>query len=228
MDRSELAARIDHTELGADTQWRDVKETLDVAQRYGMNACVPPSFVERCAAYAPDTLLATVIGFPHGHHHTRVKVLEAELAHADGADELDMVIDVGALKDGDDDHVRADVAAVVDATPLLTKVIVEATLLTHLEKERVGELVVEAGADMLKTSTGFSGRGATVRDVRLLSQYLPVKASGGISTWGAAKTMFDLGAVRIGASSGEKIVEDFEAEQQKAGTEQTRKYRDRY
>lgn len=228
MDRSELAARIDHTELGADTQWHDVKETLDEAQHYGMNVCVPPSFVERCADYAPDTLLVAVVGFPHGHHHTAVKVREAELAHADGADELDMVVDVGALKDGDLAHVRDDVAAVVDATPLTTKVIVEATLLTHLEKERVGELVADAGADMLKTSTGFSGRGATVRDVRLLSGYLPVKASGGISTWGAAKTMFDLGAERIGASSGEKIVEDFEDEREKSGTETTRKYRDRY
>lgn len=228
MDVSELAARIDHTELGVDTQWHDVKETLDEATRYGMNVCVPPSFVERCVEYAPDTTVVTVVGFPHGHHHTAVKVREAELAHVDGADELDMVIDVGALKDGDLEHVREDVAAVVEATPLFTKVIVEATLLTHLEKERLGPLVVDAGADMLKTSTGFSGRGATVRDVRLLSQYLPVKASGGISTWGAAKTMFQLGAERIGASSGDKIVEDLMDEREKSGTEQTRKYRDRY
>jgi len=228
MDRTELAARIDHTELGPETQWHDVKETLDEAERYGMNACVPPSFVERAADYAPDTTLATVVGFPHGHHAPEVKALEAELAHEAGADELDMVVDVGALKDGDDEHVRADIAAVVDATPLLVKVIVEATLLTMREKERVGELVVEAGADMLKTSTGFSGRGATIRDVRLLSRYLPVKASGGISTWGAARTMFDIGATRIGASSGDRIVEDFTAEQEKAGTEHTRKYRDRY
>ncbi len=219
MDRSELAGRIDHTVLGVDTRWADVRETLETAERYGMNVCVPPSFVERSAEGAPDTTVATVVGFPHGHHRTPVKVREAELARTDGADELDVVVDVGALKDGDLDHVRADVAAVVDATPLTTKVIVEAPLLTDAEIDRVGEAVAETGADMLKTATGFADGGATVPDVRRLSEHLPVKASGGISTWDAARRMFDAGAVRIGASSGDAIVEDFVAETGGAGTE---------
>ena len=209
MNESELASKIDHTVLGGDTEWRDVRRVMDEAADYGMNACIPPGYVADAAEYAPDVRLATVIGFPHGHHRAEVKRLEAELAHEDGADELDMVLNVGRLKSGDDEVVREDVEAVVDAVPIPVKVIIETAHLTHSEKRRACEIAVEADADFLKTSTGFSGGGATLFDVRFMSTFdLPVKASGGIGTYSMAKQMLDIGADRIGASSGVEIVED--------------------
>ncbi|PSP56100.1 deoxyribose-phosphate aldolase [Halobacteriales archaeon QS_1_67_19] len=210
MNESELAAKIDHTVLGGDTEWRDVREVMDEAADYGMNACIPPCHVADAAEYEPDVTLATVIGFPHGHHRTEIKRREAELAHEDGADELDMVLNVGRLKSGDDEFVREDIAAVVEATPLPVKVILETAHLTHEEKRRACERAVEAGADFLKTSTGFAGGGATLFDVRFMDTFdLPVKASGGIGTYSMAKQFLDIGADRIGASSGVEIMEDF-------------------
>jgi len=154
--------------------------------------------------------LATVVGFPHGQHHPAVKRAEAEQAWEDGADELDVVINVGRLKNGETDAVRADLEGVVAATPLPVKVIVETALLTDEEKRTAAEVVVDAGADYLKTSTGFADGGATVPDVELLAEYLPVKASGGVGNAEEALAMLDAGAVRIGASSGVEIVESYD------------------
>jgi deoxyribose-phosphate aldolase len=206
MDRTEFAARIDHTVLGPETTFADVETVLDEAAEYGMNACIPPCYVADAADYAPDVTLATVVGFPHGQHSTAAKRGEAVDAWENGADELDMVINVGRLKAGEDGAVAADVAEVVAAVPIPVKVIVETALLTDEEKHRACEAAVEADADFVKTSTGFADGGATVADVELMAEYLPVKASGGVGSYEEAVAMFDAGAERIGASSGADIV----------------------
>ncbi len=201
-----FAATIDHTVLGPETTLADVHDLLDEASEYGTNVCVPPCYVAAAAEYASDVTLATVVGFPHGQHATAAKVAEAERAHADGADELDVVINVGRLQAGDHEAVRTEVTAVVGATPLPVKVIVETALLSDEQKHAAGELVQEAGAAFLKTSTGFADGGATLPDVELLAEYLPVKASGGVGSYDEAVAMLDAGAERIGASSGVEIV----------------------
>jgi len=212
MDRDELASRIDHTVLGPETTIADVEALLDEAQEYGTNACIPPCYVAQAAEYAPKTLLATVIGFPHGQNAPENKREESVRAWEDGADELDVVINVGRLKAGEDDAVRDELSEIVATVPIPVKVIVETGLLTDAEKHRACEAARDADADFVKTSTGFAEGGATVEDVALMSEYLPVKASGGIGSWEKAKAMFDAGAERIGASSGVAIVEGFEAQ----------------
>ena len=210
MDRDTFAARIDHTVLGPTTTLADVERVLDEAREYGMNACIPPCYVAEATAYASEVTLATVIGFPHGQHTPETKVTEAEQARTDGATELDVVINVGRLKAGEDAAVREELVAVVEATPLPVKVIIEAPLLTDEEKHRACEAAEAAGARMVKTSTGYADGGATVADVELMSEYLPVKASGGVGSYEAATAMLDAGAERIGASSGVAIVEGYE------------------
>jgi len=212
MDREELAARIDHTVLGPETTPGDVERVVDEAAEYGMNVCIPPCYVSEARGHAPgDLTVATVVGFPHGQHATAAKVAEAEGARDDGADELDLVVNVGRLKAGQHDAVEADIGAVVDATPLPVKVIIETALLADDDEKHAACAAAEAaGADMVKTSTGFADGGAEVPDVELMSEYLPVKASGGVGNYEQARAMFDAGAVRIGASSGVAIVESFE------------------
>ncbi len=207
MDRDELAPRIDHTVLGPETTWPDTKRVLDEAAEYGMNACIPPCYVAEAAEYAPDVTLATVIGFPHGQNAPAAKREEAVVADGDGADELDVVINVGRLGAAETDAVADELAEVVAATPLPVKVIIETALLGDDEKHAACEAAEAAGADMVKTSTGFADGGAEVADVELMSEYLPVKASGGVGSYDEAMAMFDAGAERIGASSGVEIVE---------------------
>ncbi|WP_126662632.1 deoxyribose-phosphate aldolase [Haloterrigena salifodinae] len=222
MDRSELAPLIDHTVLGPETSIADVRRVLDEAREYGMNACIPPYAVEAAADYAPDVTLVTVIGFPHGQHSAAAKRREGVLAWKAGADELDVVINVGRLKAGEDDVVRAELAELTAAVPIPVKVIIETALLTDEEKHRACEAAVAADAAMVKTSTGFADSvvsekqrangeavsgGATVADVELMSDYLPVKASGGVGGYDEAVAMLEAGAERIGASSGVAILE---------------------
>ncbi|QLG26306.1 deoxyribose-phosphate aldolase [Halorarum halophilum] len=207
MDRADLAARIDHTVLGPETTLADVERVLDEAAEYGMNACIPPCYVTEAAEHAPDVTLATVVGFPHGQNATGTKRDEAERAWDDGADEIDMVVNVGRLKADEADAVREDVAEVVAAVPVPVKAIIETALLSDDEKHRACEAARDADAAMVKTSTGFADGGATVADVELMSEYLPVKASGGVGSYEEALAMFDAGAERIGASSGVAIVE---------------------
>lgn len=209
MNAAELASRIDHTVLGPETTPGDVEALLDDCVEYGMNACIPPCYVAEANEYAPDVTLATVIGFPHGQHATEAKRAEAELAWEDGADELDMVVNVGRLHAGESDRVREDIEAVVAAVPIDVKVIIETSLLDEPEKHRACKLAKEAGAAFVKTATGFAEGGATVPDVELMSDYLPVKASGGVGDYETAQAMFDAGAERIGASAGKAIVEDY-------------------
>ena len=210
MDREEFAASIDHTVLGPETTWDDVETVLDEAADHGMNACIPPCYVAEATDYenAPSTI-ATVVGFPHGQHAPEAKRDEAVGAWEDGADEIDLVINVGRLKAGEDDVVTAEISDVVAAIPVPVKAIIETALLTDDEKRRACQAAVDADADMVKTSTGFADGGATVPDVALMSNYLPVKASGGVGSYEEATAMFEAGAERIGASSGVALVEGY-------------------
>ncbi|AEH36311.1 deoxyribose-phosphate aldolase [Halopiger xanaduensis] len=207
MDRSELAPLIDHTVLGPETTTADVRTVLDEAAEYGMNACIPPYAVEEAADYAPDVTLATVVGFPHGQNEPELKRREGVRAWQAGADELDVVINVGRLKAGEDDVVRAELAEIVAAVPIPVKVIIETALLSDAEKRRACEAAVAADAKMVKTSTGFADGGAELEDVELMREYLPVKASGGVGSYDEAVAMLEAGAERIGASSGVEILE---------------------
>lgn len=207
MDRSTLAPMIDHTVLGPETTESDVERLLDEACTHGMNVCVPPCYVDMAADHAPDVTIATVVGFPHGQHASELKCQEATVAWKDGADEVDLVINVGRLKAGQDEAVRSEIEDVVAAVPIPVKVIIETPLLTDEEKDRACEAAREADAAMVKTATGFSDGGATVDDVARMSSYLPVKASGGIGSYAAAIEMIEAGAERIGASGGVAIVE---------------------
>jgi deoxyribose-phosphate aldolase len=208
MNREELAPLIDHTVLGPETTLEDVHRVIDDAETWGMNVCIPPCYVaEAREAAAPGTTIATVIGFPHGQNAPEAKRSEAVQAEADGADELDVVLNVGRLTAGETEAVTAELADLVEAVSVPVKVIVETALLTDAEKHAAGEAVSAAGADFLKTSTGFADGGATVPDVELLSEYLPVKASGGIGSYEDAMAMVEAGAERIGASSGVEILD---------------------
>jgi deoxyribose-phosphate aldolase len=208
MDRSEFAARIDHTVLGPATTPADVRETVAEAAEYGMNACVPPNYLGVATEAGPDVDVVTVVGFPHGTHESAVKREEAVTAWRAGAAELDVVASVGRVLAGDDEVVCRDIEEVVAAVPVPVKVIVEATLLGEQQLRRACEAARAAGADYVKTSTGFAG-GAEPEDVRVMAEYLPVKASGGIGSYEAAAAMLEAGADRIGASAGVTLVDEF-------------------
>lgn len=207
MDRTELAAHIDHTVLGPTTTTADVERVLDEAREHGMNACIPPCYVEHAAEYASEVTLVTVVGFPHGQHAPDVKALEAEAVWETGADEIDVVANAGLLKADDDEAYRDELEEVVAAVPVPVKVIIETALLTGAEMHRACEAVRDAGANMVKTSTGFADTGARIADVDLMSGYLPVKAAGGIKNYAEAMELLEAGAERIGASAGVTILE---------------------
>ena len=212
----ELAKYIDHTLLRTDAQRADVAKLIEEAKAYHFaSVCVSPIWVSYVSEALRDTGIktCTVIGFPQGATPSAVKAFETKQAVADGADEVDMVIAVGKLKDGDDAYVKADIEAVVRAArgKALTKVIIETCLLTDEEKRRACLLAKEAGADFVKTSTGFAAGGATAADVRLMresvGEAMGVKAAGGIRSHVDAEAMLAAGATRLGTSSGVKIVE---------------------
>jgi deoxyribose-phosphate aldolase len=213
--RREIAAMIDHTLL-APTATRDQISTLcDEAKRYGFaSVCIQPCYVPLAAELLrlTNVKVCTVAGFPLGANKPETKSFEAERAVRDGAQEVDMVANVGALKSGDDDLVARDIRAVVEAcrSIVVSKVIIEAALLTDEEKVRVCRIAKEAGADFVKTSTGFGPGGATAHDVRLMratvGEEMGVKAAGGIRDAETAREMIEAGATRIGASASVKIV----------------------
>ena len=212
----ELAKYIDHTLLRTDAQRADVAKLIEEAKAYHFaSVCVSPIWVSYVSEALRDTGIktCTVIGFPQGATPSAVKAFETKQAVADGADEVDMVIAVGRLKDSDDAYVKADIEAVVQAAggKALTKVIIETCLLTDEEKRRACLLAKEAGADFVKTSTGFAAGGATAADVRLMrecvGETMGVKAAGGIRSRADAEAMLAAGATRLGTSSGVKIVE---------------------
>jgi deoxyribose-phosphate aldolase len=217
MTRERLAGMIDHTQLKPGATDAQIAQLCDEARRYAFaSVCVNPVHVGRCAQLleGSEALVCTVVGFPLGANLTAVKAFEAERAIADGAVEIDMVMNVGALKSGQRERAAEDIAGVArvceDGGALL-KVIIEAALLTDEEKESACRLVQSAGADYVKTSTGFGPGGATVEDVTLMRRVvgpeMGVKAAGGVRTYRDALTMIAAGATRIGASSSVDIVE---------------------
>ena len=206
LDRAALAPLIDHTVLGPETTPDDARAVCAEAAENGTNACIPPCYLETCRAEFPALTIATVVAFPHGQQSTTVKVEEAIDAQNAGADELDVVCNLGRLRAGEDDRVRAELAEIEDAVSLPVKVIVESPLLTADELDRACSAARAAGVAMVKTSTGFVEGGARVTDVARMAEYLPVKASGGIGTYEEAVAMLDAGAERIGASSGVEIL----------------------
>jgi len=208
---NDLPQRVEHTVLGPEMDWADVRAVLGAAADLDMRACIPPWAVAR-ATRERDVPITTVIDFPHGQGALAPTVVAARAAADDGADELDLVANVGALRAGEDERVQERIVGVTDTVDCPVKVIVEAPLLAEGENHRIGEIAADAGADFLKTATGFSDGGATVEDVALLAEYLPVKASGGIGSWSQARAMFEAGATRIGASSGDAIVREWLAE----------------
>jgi deoxyribose-phosphate aldolase len=207
LTREALATHIDHTVLGPETTPADVERLCGEARKHGMNVCVPPCYLDIATEEDDDLTVATVIGFPHGQNAPAGKRAEAELAWEDGADELDVVTNVGRLKAGEDEAVRDELAELVAAVPIPVKVIIETALLTDEEKHRACAAARDADAAMVKTSTGFADGGATLADVELMSEYLPVKASGGVGSYEEAMAMLETGAERIGASSGVEILE---------------------
>lgn len=211
-----IAGMIDHTLLKANAVEEEIVKLVNEAKQYSFaSVCINPTWVSKAAellAETPDVKVCTVIGFPLGATTPETKAFEAANAIDNGAKEVDMVINIGALKDKQDKLVERDIRAVVEAAKgkALVKVIIETCLLTDEEKVRACELSVKAGADFVKTSTGFSTGGATVEDVRLMRQTVGpnvgVKASGGIRSREDALAMIEAGASRIGASSGIAIV----------------------
>lgn len=205
---------IDHTVLKADTPLETVKRICDEAIEYGFaSVCINPCHVAYCADYLKDSdvNVCTVIGFPLGANTSAVKAFETKDAIANGADEIDMVMNIGALKDKNYDLVRDDVKAVVEAANgTLVKVILETCLLTEDEIKKACELCVEAKADYVKTSTGFSTRGATIEDVRIMKEAVhgkaKVKAAGGVRTPEDMVKIVAAGADRIGTSAGCSLV----------------------
>lgn len=205
---------IDHTVLKADTPLETVKRICDEAMEYGFaSVCINPCHVAYCADYLKDSdvNVCTVIGFPLGANTSAVKAFETKDAIANGADEIDMVMNIGALKDKNYDLVRDDVKAVVEAANgTLVKVILETCLLTEDEIKKACELCVEAKADYVKTSTGFSIRGATIEDVRIMKEAVhgkaKVKAAGGVRTPEDMVEIVAAGADRIGTSAGCSLV----------------------
>ncbi|WII38420.1 deoxyribose-phosphate aldolase [Paenibacillus thiaminolyticus] len=215
-----IAQMIDHTLLRADAVKDEITKLTEEAARYEFaSVCVNPAWVAYCAEQLAGTpvKVCTVIGFPLGASTTAVKAYETADAIANGADEIDMVINVGQLKAGNDDEVERDIAAVVTAAAgkALVKVIIETCLLTEEEKVRACELAVKAGADFVKTSTGFSTGGATREDVALMRRTVGeragVKASGGVRSLEDVNSMIEAGATRIGASSGVSIMNGMES-----------------
>ncbi len=206
VNREELASMVDHTVLGPETTPGDVRQVLAEAADHGMNACIPPCYLAETAEY-PGVMTATVVGFPHGQHSPVSKADEAFNAAKAHADEIDLVANIGYLKADDTAAVTSDIAGVTDGIDIPVKVILQAPRLTETELRRACEAAVEAGADMVKTATGFADGGAARSDVAIMSEYLPVKASGGVGSYETATQMIEAGAQRIGASSGVAILD---------------------
>jgi deoxyribose-phosphate aldolase len=213
MDIKDMLSKVDHTLLGVDGTWDQIRELCEDAMKYQTaSVCIPPSFVKRAKAYVGVRMrVCTVIGFPNGYNTTAAKVFETQDAVRNGADEIDMVINVGALKEGNTDLVGEEIRAVKKACEgRVLKVIIETCLLTDEEKKTMCRLVTDAGADFIKTSTGFSTGGATFDDVRLLranvGETVRVKASGGIGSLEDAEEFIRLGCERLGTSRVVKLL----------------------
>ena len=213
MDREEILNKVDHTLLAQTATWEEIREILDDAMKYHTAwACIPAAYVKQAAEYVQGRLpICTVIGFPNGYHTTAVKVFETKDAVANGASEIDMVINIGFLKDKRYEEIEEEIRQVHAACEgRILKVIIETCLLTEKEKIKMCEIVTKAGAEFIKTSTGFSTGGATFEDVALMRKYVganvKVKAAGGIASFADAEKFVELGADRLGTSRLIKIM----------------------
>ena len=226
MEREKIFSMVDHTLLAQDATWEQIRQILEDGMHYHTaSVCIPPSYVRQAKEYVGDRLtICTVIGFPNGYSTTAVKLFETKDALTNGADEIDMVINIGWLKDGKEaellEEIRQLKAAfeeVKQATglPTLLKVIIETCLLTDEEKKTMCRIVTESGADFIKTSTGFSKAGATFEDIALFAANVgpdvQMKAAGGISSFADAEEFVRLGATRLGTS---RLVKLAKAEEQ--------------
>ena len=207
MDKREILKRLDHTLLKQTATWEQIKKICDDGMEYQTaSVCIPPCFVKRAKEYVKDKVaVCTVIGFPNGNMTTASKVFETKDAVQNGADEIDMVINIGDVKAGDYDKVLEEIKAIKEACQgRLLKVIIETCLLSEDEKFRMCQVVTESGADYIKTSTGFSTGGATFEDVALMRKHVgthvKVKAAGGISSVADGEKFIELGADRLGTS----------------------------
>ena len=212
MDIKDILSRCDHTLLRQDSTWDEIRELCDQGVKYDVaSVCIPPSFVERASEHLGGRLaVCTVIGFPNGYSQPNIKAAEAQQAIIDGADEIDMVINLGLVKDKMWDELLSEIVEVKSVCEnKLLKVIIETCLLTQEEKIKMCTIVSESGADYIKTSTGFSTGGATAEDVELLRKHtdlsVKVKAAGGISSIEDAERFICLGADRLGTSRIVKI-----------------------
>ncbi len=217
MNIKDILSRCDHTILSQTATWEDVKNICDDGIKYQTaSVCIPPCYVKKAKEYVGDKLkICTVIGFPNGYNTTSVKCFETEQAIQDGADEIDMVINIGELRAKNYSFVLDDIKAVKKACGnTLLKVIIETCLLTDEEKVKMCEIVTESGAEYIKTSTGFSAAGATKEDVILfeknVGKNVKIKAAGGISSISDAEDFINLGASRLGTSRIVKIVKEGE------------------
>ena len=213
MNTSDVLKIVDHTLLAQTATWAQIREILDDAMKYHTaSACIPAAYVKQAAEYVQGRLpICTVIGFPNGYSTTETKVFEAKNAIENGASEIDMVINVGFLKDGRYEEVEEEIRKIHEACDgKILKVIIETCLLTDEEKIKMCELVTKAGAEFIKTSTGFSTAGATFADVKLMKEHVgegvKVKAAGGISSFDDAEEFMRLGADRLGTSRLVKIM----------------------
>jgi deoxyribose-phosphate aldolase len=219
MDRKEIFRRVDHTLLTQTATWNEIKQICDDAITYGVaSVCIPPSYVKRVKEYVKDKMtVCTVIGFPNGYQTTAVKVFETKDAIANGADEIDMVINIGWVKDCEYSKIVDEIKQIKAACGNhILKVIIETCLLNEDEKIRMCEVVTEAGADFIKTSTGFSKAGATFEDVALFAKHVGenvrIKAAGGIASFDDAEQFIKLGADRLGTSRIVKLAKNQETE----------------
>lgn len=217
MDIKNILSKCDHTLLLQTSTWEEIKKICDDGVKYATaSVCIPPCYVKQAKEYVGDSLkICTVIGFPNGYNATAVKVFETKQAIEDGADEIDMVINIGWLKAKRDGQVCDEIKKIKAACgDKILKVIIETCLLTENEKLRMCEIVTKAGADYIKTSTGFSKAGATLEDVKLMRENVganvKVKAAGGISGLEDAQNFLDTGADRLGTSRVVKAVQGIE------------------
>lgn len=217
MDIKDILSKVDHTLLNPKATWEEIKNICDDGMKYcTASVCIPPSFVKRAKEYVGENLkICTVIGFPNGYNTTDVKIFETENALKNGADEIDMVINLGDLMDKKYDDVLSEITKIkaVCGTKVL-KVIIETCLLNEEQKIKMCEIVTKSGADFIKTSTGFSTGGATFEDIELFVKYVgknvKIKAAGGISSIADAEKFISLGADRLGTSRIVKIVKSNE------------------
>jgi deoxyribose-phosphate aldolase len=213
MDIKDILSKVDHTLLNPKATWEEIKNICDDGMKYSTaSVCIPPSFVKRAKEYVGNRLkICTVIGFPNGYNTAEVKIFETENAIENGADEIDMVINLGDLMDKNYDNILSEITKIKSVCgERVLKVIIETCLLSEEQKIKMCEIVTKSGADFIKTSTGFSTGGATFEDIELFAKYVgenvKIKAAGGISSIADAEKFISLGADRLGTSRIVKIV----------------------